>query len=297
MGRLVVKPGFLRDLAEEHQAAVLIEDSLARRLVRPSMPHAQPHAQPLTRSLAAEPSHQELLQQYRDARTRRIRLEKRRRVGVFQRTLAYPLALLVLLALTGTAVFIVVLNTLQLLVGIKALPLASTPAILGEAQQGKRMVLLSVLGPGGAVLEVVLILYLIAASLLGCYSLPGVSRIRPRRGDTPMVHVIANCAIVLILSSALPLLARTLGITNFDLLGDFGKISWLGSFWIVLGYNALFASAAAWCLVKKFTATIRHEIYMRFKLLAMTMVKRETFRLQAQVMNGTIMNTSNIKEE
>lgn len=293
MGRLVVKPGFLRDLAEEHQAAVLLEDSLARRLVRPAIPHAQP----LTRSLAAEPSPEELLQQYRDARTRRIRLEKRRRVGVFQRTLAYPLALLVLLALTGTAVFIVVLNTLQLLVGIKALPLASTPAILGEAQQGKRMVLLSVLGPGGAVLEVVLILYLIAASLLGCYSLPGVSRIRPRRGDTPMVHVIANCAIVLILSSALPLLARTLGITNFDLLGDFGKISWLGSFWIVLGYNALFASAAAWCLVKKFTATIRHEIYMRFKMLAMTMVKRETFRLPAQVMNGTIMNTSNIKEE
>lgn len=58
-------------------------------------------------------------------------------------------------------------------------------------------------------------------------------------------------------------LSSPAGITNFDLLGDFGKISWLGSFWIVLGYNALFASAAAWCLVKKFTATIRHEIYMR----------------------------------
>lgn len=63
--------------------------------------------------------------------------EKRRRVGIFQRTLAYPLALLLLLALTGTAVVIVGLNTLQLLVGIKALPLASAPAILGEAQQGK----------------------------------------------------------------------------------------------------------------------------------------------------------------
>lgn len=63
--------------------------------------------------------------------------EERRRAGVFQRTLAYPLALLLLLALTGTAVVIVGLNTLQLLVGIKALPLASAPAILGEAQQGK----------------------------------------------------------------------------------------------------------------------------------------------------------------
>lgn len=71
--------------------------------------------------------------------------------------------------------------------------------------------LLSVLGPVGAALEVVLILYLIAASLLGCYSLPLVARIRPRPHDTPMVHVIANCVVVLMLSSALPLLARTLG--------------------------------------------------------------------------------------
>ena len=39
-----------------------------------------------------------------------------------------------------------------------------------------------------------------------------------------MPHVIANCLIILLLSSALPLLARTLGITNFDLLGDYGKI-------------------------------------------------------------------------
>ena len=70
MGRLVVKPGFLRDLAEEHQAAVLLEDALARRLARPSMPHAQP----LTRSLAAAPSPEEVLQQYRDAKISRIRL-------------------------------------------------------------------------------------------------------------------------------------------------------------------------------------------------------------------------------
>ena len=65
--------------------------------------------------------------------------EKRRRLGVFRRVLAYPLALVLLLALTGTAVAIVGLNTLQLVVGIKTLPLAasSTPAILGEAQKGK----------------------------------------------------------------------------------------------------------------------------------------------------------------
>ncbi|KAG7173544.1 LMBR1L-like [Homarus americanus] len=271
MGRLMVKPGFLRDLAEEYQAAVMKEDALARRLARP----LRPHARPITRSIANAPTTEELLQQYHAIKKTRIKLDERRRAGIFQRTLAYPLALLFLLALTGTAVVLVGLNTLQLL----------------------RTVLLSVLGPVGAVLEVVLILYLIAASLLGCYSLPIIAKIRPRPGDTPMVHVIANCVVVLILSSALPLLARTLGITNFDLLGDFGKISWLGNFWIVLGYNILFATAAAWCLVKKFTATIRHEIYMRFKLLAMWLVKRDTFKLPAHVMNGSMINPGNLKEE
>ncbi|XP_042864471.1 protein Lilipod-like [Penaeus japonicus] len=250
MGRLVVKPGFLRDLAEEYQAAVLQEDALARQLDRP----AHPHARAITRTIANMPTVEQLLQQYHAVKRTRIKLvpfQSRSR------------------------------NSSQ----------------FGILELVHRSVLLSVLGPVGAVLEVVLILYLIAASLLGCYSLPLIAKIRPRPQDTPMVHIIANCVVVLILSSALPLLARTLGITNFDLLGDFGKISWLGNFWIVLGYNILFATATAWCLVKKFTATIRHEIYMRFKLLAMSLVKRDTFKLPAQVMNGSMMNPGNIKEE
>ncbi|XP_068240524.1 protein LMBR1L-like [Palaemon carinicauda] len=293
MGRLMVKPGFLRDLAEEYQAAVLQEDALARQLAQP----LHPHARVITRSTSSAPTRESILHQYHIIKKTRLKLEERRRAGVLKRTLAYPLALLILLALTGTAVAIVGLNTLQLLIGIKALPLASAPAILGEAQQGKRSVLLSMMGSVGALLEVVLILYLIAASLLGCYSLPFFAKIRPQPQDTPMVHVIANCVVVLILSSALPLLARTLGITNFDLLGDFGKISWLGNFWIVLGYNMLFASATAWCLVKKFTATIRHEIYIRFKLIVLSLLKRDSFKLPAQVMNGGMMNPGNIKEE
>ncbi|KAK7084203.1 Limb region 1 -like protein [Halocaridina rubra] len=295
MGRLMVKPGwFLRDLAEEYQAAVLQEDALARQLAQPVNP-LQPRG--IIRSTYRVPTREALLHQYHTAKKTRLKLEERRRAGVLKRTLAYPLALLLLLVLTGTALAIVGLNTLQLLIGIKALPLASAPAILGEAQQGKRSVLLSVMGSVGALLEVVLILYLIAASLLGCYSLPFFAKIRPQPQDTPMVHVIANCVVVLILSSALPLLARTLGITNFDLLGDYGKISWLGNFWIVLGYNILFATATAWCLVKKFTATIRHEIYIRFKLMAMSLMKRDTFKLSAQVMNGSMMNSGNMKEE
>lgn len=51
--------------------------------------------------------------------------------------------------------------------------------------------------------------------------------------------------------------------TNFDLLGDFGRIEWLGNFKLVLFYNLIFAIAAITCLATKFTATVRKEIYTR----------------------------------
>ena len=77
--------------------------------------------------------------------------------------------------------------------------------------------------------------------------------------DTSMTHLIYNCALYVILSSALPLLVKvlgkvnsivcilrystpslSLGITNFDLLGNYGKIRWLGNYILVFAVNALF---------------------------------------------------------
>ena len=58
--------------------------------------------------------------------------------------------------------------------------------------------------------------------------------------DTSMTHLIYNCALYVILSSALPLLVKVLGITNFDLLGNYGKIRWLGNYILVFAVNALF---------------------------------------------------------
>lgn len=54
-----------------------------------------------------------------------------------------------------------------------------------------------------------------------------------------------------------------LGITNFDLLGDFGSIEWLGNFKIVLLYNLSFATASTLCIANKFTAKVRRELYAR----------------------------------
>lgn len=55
-------------------------------------------------------------------------------------------------------------------------------------------------------------------------------------------------------------MSRTLGITRFDLLGDFGRFNWLGNFYIVLCYNLLFAIMTTLCLVRKFTSAVREEL-------------------------------------
>lgn len=53
-------------------------------------------------------------------------IDKLRSSTAFQRNFVYPVAMLLLLFLTGLTVLIVVQNTLELLIGLKALPL-STP--------------------------------------------------------------------------------------------------------------------------------------------------------------------------
>nr|KAG5695077.1 hypothetical protein BaRGS_032570 [Batillaria attramentaria]KAG5707139.1 hypothetical protein BaRGS_011850 [Batillaria attramentaria] len=83
--------------------------------------------------------------------------------------------------------------------------------------------------------------------------------------DTSMVKIILNCIVLLILSSALPIVSKMLGITNFDLIGNFGSMDWLGNFYLILTINIVFAAATALSLVTKFTAAVRQEIYLRLK--------------------------------
>ncbi|XP_046392157.1 protein Lilipod isoform X2 [Ischnura elegans] len=208
-------------------------------------------------------------------------LYRQRHTSYIQRNLVNPVAVLVLLILTSITILTVALNTLGLLVGIKALPLSTQQLVLG-------MTSLSSLGPAGAALEVVLIFYLAATSSVGLYTLPMISRVQPRYEATPLPHLILNCAITLVLSSALPLLARILGITNFDLLGDFGRIEWLGNFKIVLMYNLVFASSTTICLMNKFTSTVRRELCVRLKLFLMTLLSKETTRLSTSINSGIV---------
>ncbi|KAH6930916.1 hypothetical protein HPB50_020823 [Hyalomma asiaticum] len=115
--------------------------------------------------------------------------------------------------------------------------------------------------------------YLWLASVVGFFTLPVFCLLRPKPLSATLTQIIGNCAVLLVLSSALPVLARTLGITNFDLLGDFGRIEWLASFPLVLTYNVVFVAAAATSLTTKVTATVRTELLGR--LAAWTTPKQD----------------------
>uniref|UniRef100_UPI00358F1685 protein LMBR1L-like isoform X2 n=1 Tax=Myxine glutinosa TaxID=7769 RepID=UPI00358F1685 len=180
--------------------------------------------------------------------------EKRKKASPWQRNLGYPLVMLLLLAFTGISVLIVCFHILELLIDETAMPKTAQELGLGKHS-------LSVLGSFGAALEVLLIFYLIISSCVGFYSLPVFRPLLPKRQDTQMTKIIYNCVSLLILSSALPILSRTIGFTNFDLMGNFGTYNWLGNFYIVLSYNLLFAGLSTLCLVTKFTATVRKELF------------------------------------
>ncbi|KAK0416651.1 hypothetical protein QR680_012609 [Steinernema hermaphroditum] len=169
-------------------------------------------------------------------------------------SIKYPVIMLVLLALTLLSVLMVGINTLKLVFGYRALP-----AYVEQMEVHSR----HTFGIFGACVEVIIILYIMSASLVGFYTVPFLMRLKPSKGKTSMTSVIGNCATFLILSSALPVFARILGITTFDLLGAYGSLNWLSNFRLVWSYNVLFAAATVLCLVNKFTAPVRKEFFKR----------------------------------
>lgn len=295
VGGVLVKPQFLRDLNEEYYVYSFEEDTIRRRInnavstgvgyisPEPMYPDRGDISAPADAdlSMSKESQHSSLLQgketpllRLRNGAlqaglnerlhrivSRRKEVENQRKTSSLQRNVVYPLAMLLLLALTTITVLMVLQNTLELLIGIKALPLSTRQFTLGIAS-------LSKLGCAGAVLEAFLIVYLYAASLTGLSTPMRALRVLPRARRTPLARIIAHCTLLLAYSTAHPLLVKMLGITNFDLLGEFGRIEWLGNFKLVLLYNAIFAGAVTLCLVSKFTASVRRELYNRFKWIA-----------------------------
>jgi len=67
------------------------------------------------------------------------------------------------------------------------------------------------------------------------------------------------------LVSSVTVLYVCAGITNFDLLGNYGRLEWLGNFYLVLSYNLVFAIATVVCLTTKFTVSVRTALLQSVK--------------------------------
>ncbi|XP_068026910.1 protein LMBR1L isoform X3 [Melanerpes formicivorus] len=240
-GKLLVKPRLLEDLDEQLSCTRLEEAAVSHRI---SSGKAS-----CWLNLDMELLREQLL----TIRSRRRTLELRRRASPWQRNLGYPLAMLGLLALTGISVLIVCFHVLELLLDEAAMPRGMQDASLGQVS-------FSIFGSFGAALQVILIFYLMISSVVGFYSSPLFTHLLPRRQDTPLTKIIGNCVSLLVLSSALPVFSRTLGITHFDLLGDFGRSNWLGNFYIIFLYNMSFAGLTTLCLVKKVSWAVQAEL-------------------------------------
>ncbi|XP_033927253.1 protein LMBR1L isoform X2 [Melopsittacus undulatus] len=245
---LLVKPWLLEDLDEQLSCTRLEEAAVSRRICSGKA------------SCWLNLNVELLREQLFAIRSKRRKLELRHRASPWQRNLGYPLAMLGLLALTGTSVLIVCFHVLELLLDDAAMP----QGIQQDASLGQ--VSFSVFGSFGAALQVILILYLMVSSVVGFYSSPLFTRLLPARQDTPLTKIIGNCVSLLVLSSALPVFSRTLGITWFDLLGDFGRFNWLGNFYIVFLYNMGFAALTTLCLVKRVSWGVQAELIRAFGL-------------------------------
>ncbi|XP_074538433.1 limb region 1 homolog-like protein [Halichoeres trimaculatus] len=262
-GSLLVKPRLLEDVDETLNCATFEEDALSRKLN-------------CSRTSCWVKLNLEVMKkEYQAVRSKRVALETRRKASPWQRNLGYPLAMLVLLALTVMCVLMVCFNVLELLLDETAMPRGMEDPHLGMAS-------FSMFGSLGAAVQVVLILYLMVSSVVGFYSSPLFTGLLPRAQDTNLTQMIANCVSLLILSSALPVFSRTLGITRFDLLGDFGRYNWLGNFYIVFLYNMLFAGLTSASLIKTVTWAVQRELIRAFGLHRLPLtVSRSTvpFRL------------------
>lgn len=230
----------LEDLDEQIYIITLEEEALQRRLIGVSS--------------SVEYNVMELEKELENVKILKTKLERRKKASAWERNLVYPAVMVLLLIETSISVLLVACNILCLLVDETAMPKGTRGPGIGNAS-------LSAFGFVGAALEIILIFYLMASSVVGFYSLRVFGDFIPKKDDTTMTKIIGNCVSILVLSSALPVMSRTLGITRFDLLGDFGRFNWLGNFYIVLSYNLLFAVGTTLCLVRKFTSAVREELF------------------------------------
>ncbi|XP_015210269.1 limb region 1 protein homolog isoform X2 [Lepisosteus oculatus] len=190
VGQLLVKPTILEDLDEQIYCIHLQEEALQRRL-NGMLSHSQCSTLHVDKELD-------------NVRSLKNKLERRKKASAWEKNLVYPIVMLILLAGTTISVLLVAFNILYLLVDETAMPKGSKERGIGSAS-------LSTFGCVGAALEIILMFYLMVSSVVGFYSLRFFEGLTPRKDDTTMTTIIGCCVSILVLSSALPVMSRTLG--------------------------------------------------------------------------------------
>lgn len=165
VGKFLVKPQFLRDINEEYESCALEEETLRRRLKHvqvsgdcymsptPMSLDGRPPVQDdeygfpegflrqrngelrsgLSRKLTEIEAKRKVLGEFTESFPEQmfklcfifVVLDKQRQTSWFRRNVLNPVAMLLLFSLTVLTVLIVIQNTIQLLIGMKALPLSS----------------------------------------------------------------------------------------------------------------------------------------------------------------------------
>uniref|UniRef100_A0A8C5PSU7 Limb development membrane protein 1 n=1 Tax=Leptobrachium leishanense TaxID=445787 RepID=A0A8C5PSU7_9ANUR len=274
MGQLLVKPAILEDLDEQMYIINLQEEALKRKLNGGSS--------------AADYNAKKIECDLVNTKAMKSKLERRKKASAWEKNLVYPAVMILLLTVTFFSVILVSCNILRLLVDETAMPKGSKGPGIGHASY-------FTFGFAGAAVEIVLIFYLMVSSVVGFYSLRFFGSLAPRKDDTTMTKIIGNCVSILVLSSALPVMSRTLGITRFDLLGDFGRFNWLGNFYIVVSYNLLFAVVTTLCLVRKFTSAVREDLLKAIGLDKLQLSNKATDSSSANGHQKTLSCTPNIQ--
>ncbi|XP_035980951.1 limb region 1 protein homolog isoform X2 [Fundulus heteroclitus] len=171
MGQLLVKPTILEDLDEQIYCIHLQEEALQRRL-NGSSSHTY---------IRGSFTYQ-LTKELDNVRNQKNKLERRKKASGWEKNLLYPTVMLILLAGTIISVIMVALNILYLLVDETAMPKGSTDRGIGNTS-------LSTFGVVQAVLEIILMFYLMVSSVVGFYSLRVFEGLTPRKDDTTMTTV------------------------------------------------------------------------------------------------------------
>lgn len=267
----MAKPKFIYDIYEDLRTAKLEEMTLKRRLSQVKRANSYIVPTPMLSPFKSTSDRVLTLlngalklglkENLKQVKMKKQLLLKHEATSHLMKNFLYPLALGAIVFLAIVCVLLAFLNLIGLLVGLKA--------ISSSAEFTVGLQSLSLVGWFGSLCEVIEVSFIALTSYVGLYTLPGICKLSPKQGSLSLTLIIANTSLLLVLSSALPLLSRIIGITNFDLLGDFGRIEWLGNMKIVLLYNATFVTVTTLCVFKKLTTPVCKELIERIKNLTL----------------------------